>query len=223
MNFSLPVIDAHTEPLDPEFLNNCECGSCSQCGLCCIAYSIEVPGVRGDIDSEPYMKRRGEPCPQLIRDARGKYSCALHAEKMAGDPRLAVCKNWNGGTHRTMELSALTAEWAVQPPSLAAVEELRHMMQRGVHTLIDLECDETTVIDTVTHYICTLGICPVDIFRNLEIRSHIKTLYFNNVSLYLRLDRRLWETSEELYREFFDFIWGPEGIGRASSARLETP
>ena len=206
MENPLPIISP--EPLDPHLLEDCAQGSCSQCGLCCIGYKITVPGVRGDIDSSPYHKERGEVCPQLIRDARGKYLCALHDEKMAGDPRLAVCREWNGNRNRLVEIAVLTEAWGMKPYDLRSVETLRDMIHRGLSSILDFEVTDANVADIVLHYIVRLHICPEDIFDALGIRRIVKHLYHEEPAEYQKLDRALWEHSEEMYGQFFhQYVW----------------
>lgn len=70
-------------------------GECCQCGLCCIAFAVDVPSVPGQANSPVKRKETGESCPQMSFDARGRMICLLHNAK-DDIPGLEHCRKWNG-------------------------------------------------------------------------------------------------------------------------------
>jgi hypothetical protein len=104
---SLPVLSPALTA--GEFSACREKSECCNCGSCCIVYDVHVPNEHGNPDSPMVLKPEGQPCVQLISDARGRLYCALQQYKH--DPRYArklrTCTNWKGndgeGTYRQFD------------------------------------------------------------------------------------------------------------------------
>ncbi len=91
--FSLPLLNP---PLEEKDFEKCaKDGECCQCGLCCIAFAIDVPSVPGDPRSPAMRKETGQVCPQMSFDARGRMYCLVHEAK-EDSAILEQCLAWRG-------------------------------------------------------------------------------------------------------------------------------
>lgn len=204
MSNALPIL-GQPNSLDPKLVEKCAQGACTRCGLCCVIYSVDVPSIRGTVDSVLRTKRAGEVCPQLFVDYTGQFACALQKEKEEGDPRLASCTGWPGAENTTAQLSVRTVLMAQKPSNIATVHFLQKLVQRGITQIFDFEITLENVCTIVKNYI-SLGVFPVDIFNELGIKRILRELRDHAPKKYEKLDHEIWQKSHELYDIFQDFM-----------------
>ncbi|MBT4917731.1 hypothetical protein HN709_03375 [Candidatus Peregrinibacteria bacterium] len=90
--FLQQLIDTDGPQFEEGQVDRCADGECCTCGVCCIAFQVDVPAV-GELQGI-FRKEALEICPHMVIDDTG-FKCGLHGNK-GEDPRLDRCQNFRG-------------------------------------------------------------------------------------------------------------------------------
>ncbi len=220
--YSLPIVSPPGEPFAADALNQCAAGSCSNCGLCCVTMENTVPSKRGDVESVPMRKAAGQMCPQLVRNARGQYMCALYKHVQGGDPRLADCADWTGGGNGILQLTVQTERTVEKPYDARTAEMIADLTRQQLLAGFRREVSQTEAVSVARHYLLQLGQCPVHVFDLLGIGAMFRQMFSGQTPSYFRLDRELWVASPDLYHQFFEgYVWNGRGPYARAVERFE--
>lgn len=206
----LPILDERV--FSEQELSGCKEGVCCQCGMCCIAYRVNVPGELGNVNSPLITKLAGERCPQLVEGSRGQLLCLLHDHK--DHPALEVCMGWGGNKRKWLtdnlaydDLHENVANWLMFPRSTEQVDSIRERLQRGaISNEVRKHCahfftNPRNLILLLRRYVMDLKVLPHDIFSFIGLPEHIQSRA--NEMPFILADIGFTE-DHPLYREFLE-------------------
>lgn len=179
----LPVLDERT--FSEQELSGCKEGECCQCGMCCIAYRVQVPAEPGNVNSPLMMKAAGVRCPQLYEGERGRLMCLLQNHK--GHPALAICAEWRGDKRGLLmgdlaydDLNENIADWILHPDSLEQVALIRDRLRRGAiaeevrRHYAHFFTNPSNLTLVLRRYLIDFQVLPHDIFSFVGIPKEVR-------------------------------------------------